>query len=540
MNKKIGIFFKFNKIFKKKIFSPLIWLLGVSFFKGLIWAGIVPLWHFPDEQAHFAQLQNTAEQRSISWKLKKTTSREIYESELILGTLRDERGNNKFTFHPEYNLSYTNIFIGEAEPKLKTLDVSTRQEMIINEATGYPPLYYVAGAIFYWLAYFGNLFNRVFLVRVFSVLITTVTIYLSYKIGELIFKKELLALVLGILVSFHPMFSFVGSGVSSDVLFNFFFTLFIWSSLLIFQKANIQSFSIFILSLVGGLLTKQQMIVGVLLLPLILGVFIWKKIRKIKKEIFSIKTALIVGISFLLILLALKYGELRRVFGFIRAGKDDNLRNLGLIEHLFWTGGHTIAEVLPWYWGVFKWLGVVLPRWVNRVQMRLLGLATIGLLVWLVKIFKRRKVKKIDWQIGFLVLVSGAYFMAVTLWDWQFRRAYGFSFGIQGRYFFPTIGAHMGLILFGLMNLVPQKLKPWLLLFLVNWWFVLFFIGLWTIITAYYQIWPLSTLGCQISQYKPFWFKGYWWFLWVSLFIFSFLGLLFNLFKKIIYEIQKN
>ncbi len=87
---------------------PLFWLLIATFFKGVIWSGVVPLWHFPDEQAHFAQLQNIAE--GVKLNKEGSTSEEIYISEKILGTERDERGNNRFTFHSEYNLAYSKSF----------------------------------------------------------------------------------------------------------------------------------------------------------------------------------------------------------------------------------------------------------------------------------------------------------------------------------------------------------------------------------------------------------------------------------------------
>lgn len=517
---------------KIKFLTPLFWLLFFTFIKGIVWLGIVPLWHFPDEQAHFAQVQNYAEFGKSYYRANgKSTSEEIVISEELLGTLRDERGRNLFTFHPEHNLSYTDSFIGEYELKIRNLPDESRKKMVIREATSYPPFYYFLASRFYYLAKPFDLFTRVFITRLFSVLVTGAVVWLSYKIGELLFKNSFLAFVLAFLVSFQPMFTFVQSGISSDVLFNFFFTFFIWGSLLVFQEINFKSVFILIASLIVGLLTKQQMLIALLLLPLVLGILMQQKLRSFKKKSFSKKTIIITLVSFLLILLGLKYGEVFRISGFIKAGKDSTLRNLGLIEHLIWTGRHTIAEVLPWYWGVFKWLGVVLPRWVNRIQMRILALTAIGLFIWLLKILKNRKIRKIDWQVDFLVLASTVYFLAVTLWDWQFRKAYGFSFGIQGRYFFPTIVGHMALILFGLIQLVPKKWHKYLLGALLVWWTVLLHIGLYTVLKSYYQLWSLERFWHQLSQYKPFFFKSYWWFLWLGLYLISFLGLAFKFFK---------
>lgn len=518
---------------KNKFPFFLTWLLLATFFKGMIWSGLVPLWHFPDEQAHFAQLQNIVEEKRIYPKITPTTSFEIFNSEMLLGTLRDQKGNNSFTFKPEYNLPYTNSYTGEVELKIKHMDISARRKMVLDEATSYPFLYYLTGGVFYVFGFLNNLFVRVFLVRLFSVLLTCLTTLIAYKIGKLIFSSSVTAGVLAIMVSFQPMFSFVGSGVNSDVLFNFFFTWFIFTSLKILS-GDLKSFFWLVLSLVGGLLTKQQMIIAVVLSLLLLLQLFFKNIKQRAYGNFK-KYLPILFITIILLPLAFYFGEIRRIFGYIKAGEDTTLNNLGIIDHFIWTAKHTVAEVLPWYWGVFKWLGITLPRWVNKIQMRLLALTSIGLIVWIFKKTFKRKFKLQDKKIFWLILVSGGYFLAVTLWDWQFRKAYGFSFGIQGRYFFPTIVAHMALILFGLMQLVPKRFENWLAIGLSFWWVGLNFIGMWTVLNAYYQTNTLKKVLWQVSQYKPFWLKADWWYLWVGFYLLSlvfFMFLLLSKFKK--------
>ena len=50
--------FKNKMKIKKILIKPIVCLLVVIFLKQILWLGIVPLWQFPDEQAHFAQVQN--------------------------------------------------------------------------------------------------------------------------------------------------------------------------------------------------------------------------------------------------------------------------------------------------------------------------------------------------------------------------------------------------------------------------------------------------------------------------------------------------
>jgi len=79
------------------------------------------------------------------------------------------------------------------------------------------------------------------------------------------------------------------------------------------------------------------------------------------------------------------------------AARTNQVRpDYNLWQHLVYTTQHTFQEVLPWYWGVFRWLSLTLPRWVNQVMMRLLVLAGVGLVI---KFFKRK------FEPGFWILI---------------------------------------------------------------------------------------------------------------------------------------
>ena len=80
-----------------------------------MWTAAVPVFHTPDEQAHFAQLEYMAENHVDSVSSPNNLSREIAVSEELLGTRRNDMGNNKFTYHPEYKIEYTNSFLGKYE-----------------------------------------------------------------------------------------------------------------------------------------------------------------------------------------------------------------------------------------------------------------------------------------------------------------------------------------------------------------------------------------------------------------------------------------
>ena len=77
-------------------------LLIAAFLNALSWIVLIPIWQYPDEQAHFAQVQDTAELGKTPKGID--TSEEIAVYEKILGTARDGFGNNRYTYHPEFNI----------------------------------------------------------------------------------------------------------------------------------------------------------------------------------------------------------------------------------------------------------------------------------------------------------------------------------------------------------------------------------------------------------------------------------------------------
>ena len=83
----------------------------------LLWQLLIPIWHFPDEQAHFGQVAFRADHGRIQKYHELSTSREIFISEELLGTKRDSQGNNLFTYHPEFKIDYSKTYEGYTKPR---------------------------------------------------------------------------------------------------------------------------------------------------------------------------------------------------------------------------------------------------------------------------------------------------------------------------------------------------------------------------------------------------------------------------------------
>src|SRR3972149_8479508 len=263
-----------------KLLIKLIFLTLVL--KGLSWALLVPLWHFPDEQAHFGHVAYIAEGGDLTKHGKaKDISEEIYTSLEILGTKRDEHGNNKFTYHPEYRLEYSDNLNGPREEEIKSLPLSSRGNFVITESAYYPHFYYQVSSLIYKFFYQADLFVRVFAVRIFWLPIHLLMVWLVYKSAKIIWPKSgLNQLGVTLLVAFQPMLSFVSAGVTSDNSHNLLFTAVIYFCLTILQKPRWWSFLGLTLTFGIGIINKQQFLVAfVVALPVLL----WALVKHFKK-----------------------------------------------------------------------------------------------------------------------------------------------------------------------------------------------------------------------------------------------------------------
>ena len=501
-------------------------LLIAAFFNALVWIVLIPVWQYPDEQAHFAQVQNLAE-LGVSSTGKADTSEEIAISEKIFGTERDGFGNNRYTYHPEFNIDYSDTNEGLFENYIESLDKSSRANLIKKEATHNPPLYYFLGSLFYKVFDWEDLFTRVYAVRLMSAILFLTTIFISYKIALIIFKNRLLQIILPTLVAFKPMLVFSSTGVLPDPLTNLLFTLVIYLSLKILywgigMKIIIKSTVVIIL----GILTRQQFLISfpVILLSIIYRLVIDRVINKIFFLLFASVLVLVYFLSF--VIPSFFNSHIPKI---PEVGRPNLalILNKNFIDHATQTLKHTYFEVMPWYWGVFRWLSFTLPPVIYQIISRLVLFTLIGVIIKVSASIIRRKVTGLDKALYFMIIFSIFYFAALLVWDYYFRLQYGFSFGIQGRYFFPTVIAHLSIILIGFVALfeyIFKKYAKWGFLILALIMIIFNNTSLYFVSTSYYSTENLLIFLRQASQYKPELLKGY------AIFFIVVLALLFQAF----------
>lgn len=501
----------------------------------LVWAAVIPIWHFPDEQSHFGQVVFLAETGRNPQGNELDLTEEIYISEVLLGTDRDNSGNNKFTFHPEYRIEYTDSLIGLQEASIAALaKTNAKKTFVKQEASRYPPVYYLPASFIYKLFYPQDLFTRVFSVRAWSMILFIINLYIIYRIGTILFPKDnLVAQAATILVGFQPMMVFSNVGVNSDALGNLLFSAFLLTCLRIITCGLSRKFLFsLIIIMVLAVYTKPQFIV---IFPSAAALFLFIFLRDV-----SIKHKYSLSVLFILLLLILLY-----VLYILRIGSfviiDRILVNFDMPSlmkfSLEYTVPHTIREVLPWYFGIYDWLGVTYSRTIHRIINRVVLVGILGFGYWLIKMIREKRWKEVNFQnVIYLIGVNFLFFLAVSIYDWLSWYTSSYQLGVQGRYFFPVISIHMFILIIGWQSIFPLKLRRYVLNLLVALIIILNFIGLYTVSKTYYDIYPLATFIKQVSQYKPWFFKGGWF---ISLSIAYILSVFFLVIKFLTKEFEK-
>lgn len=488
----------------------------------LLWQLLIPIWHFPDEQAHFGQVAFRADHGRVQRYHELSTSREIFVSEELLGTKRDSIGNNSFTYHPEFKIDYSKTYDGPYEADIESLNNrNDRTAEVLEESTRYPLLYYYLASNVYNSFKNGDLFTRIYAVRLFSLAIFLGTVVTIFGISKLIFPKNfLLQISLTNIVSFLPMFIFSSAGVTSDGLFHFLFMVAIYLiAKVTFFKYSIKDILLLVAVILAGIGTKFQFQIIWPIIAFAVLVNFWG-LQFRKKLIFMgslviIIPMILITINFLQFFVN-DYG-IPPFKQFLRlptipeteGSQLESMAEFPLTSYLIGAVRHTVAEVLPWYFGVYKWLSLTLPPIVYKIINRILMLSVLGLLILAYKAIRQKQFDQQTKVLIFLAYIAIVYFLSIIIFDWFFIRGHGFSFGIQGRYFFPTIIAHISLVFVGLVVLPPKSFKKWIAATLVFITVIFNYFSLFWVASHYYDLESLNMFIIQASQYKPEIFKGF-------------------------------
>ncbi len=183
----------------------------VALANGLAWSLITPPFEVPDENAHYAYVQQIAERGTVPHLVKQEGHLSPAEDGVLGAVLFYQIVGERPNPAPMSQLQQRLVEQVERE------ELSTRGSGDALSATNNPPLYYMLEAVPYALGSSGSVLDRLALMRALSALMGAVTVLLVY-----LFLRELLpgrpwAWSTGsLVVAFQPLFGFMSGGVNSD------------------------------------------------------------------------------------------------------------------------------------------------------------------------------------------------------------------------------------------------------------------------------------------------------------------------------------
>jgi hypothetical protein len=288
----------------------------------------------------------------------------------------------------------------------------------------------------------------VHLIRFFSVILSTATVILVYRLANAIWPEaRWIAALAASLAAFNPMFLFISGSVNND---NLTILLSTWTLLLcarIIQSGFTRMRSA-TLAVVLALATITK-ISGLTLLPLVVLVLAIRAWRANEWR-QAILTGLGIGTAWLLL------GSWWYVRNIVLYGEL-----LGLGTHVAIAGGREIGLWAlihrEWYgfwvsyWALFGAVNILADRIVYQFYALLAALTVLGLGWW---IFRRVQTK--SWEEMLLPGLLGVQIVVVLVGVIRWTMT---TYASQGRLMFPVIGALSGLTALGLLNWLPEKLR---------------------------------------------------------------------------------
>lgn len=214
-----------SRAFRARLPRPLSFLLAAVAALGVTWALVNPAWQVPDETSHFGYVQGIAENGALpdleQGKVFSTEHQRAAGAQRAAYVILREHGT--LEWNPEAEHRY------EAGPGGARDDGSHAEGPTANSARVNPPGYYFSAAPAYLAGWGADIFTRLFLVRVWGVVLLMVAVVGSWcLVGELFGRQRLLQLAAGGITGLLPMTSFIAAAASPDVMLIAAWSLFLW------------------------------------------------------------------------------------------------------------------------------------------------------------------------------------------------------------------------------------------------------------------------------------------------------------------------
>lgn len=340
-----------------------------------------------------------------------------------------------------------------------------------NAHASIPPLYYLLGTPFLWLARNLDSIEQIFVLRFWSMLLGTITVIFAYKTAQILVpQRPTFWLGTAILVGLNPMFTFISAAVNSDNLITttYAILLYVLTYGLLDPKPPSKKWLTAVGVLLGiGLLTKPTILPAVIVVALVIIWLSWRN-PEARWKSFLYYGSWIVGLSLLIsgwwfVRNWQLYGDLTGTL-IVGSRRDVYVARgynaTGTLWDMFFAPNAKRAPFVRTlthsFWGVFDAMTDYMPKNIYYLMFFISIISLIGCCLIFVKLIKEKRNQSTSGHLatGFLFVTVISITLGVVIYA-----SYYVDHQPQGRYLFPAI-------------------IPMMLFFIAGWQKVLKYIGL--------------------------------------------------------------
>lgn len=434
-------------------------LLTAFFLKGVFLATLFPIFTGQDEARHYNSVQFINEPTNKEWgkndkkaEVNRDTFSDYNFSEEILNT-----GTAAGIDDIRSGLSNTTDFSDTSEGKNER-EILERKWRPYN-LFEHPDV--VRGSLYHTLTAKieaalaeENILVRFYSIRIFSVLLGTLTVLFAFLIARTLEFDRLTSTLFAALVAFQPKFSMYTTNINYDALLIPLFFLFTWGGVLSLRDGpNWKNISLMIFATAIGIFTKGTAVTLFVVFLGLIGFHLFKKAKNPKKLLISS----ILFIGFFLIansLLETRY-SLSELLPFKGSAVETISSLCDYLEKSLTPGRFALSSRT--YWGSLGWNDDFIVNNLTDILWPIQTIAVIGLILFL---FTRKKPDFLPEKklVAFLIMMIMALQLGIRLADWNvFMSTGSIDLGTPGRYFLPNLATHLILVFVGLGMLLGTR-----------------------------------------------------------------------------------
>ncbi len=441
--------------------SPIARVLALTLIHGCLYIAVVPPWQVPDEPVRYEYLRGLARAASFFPSV-------VDRSAAVYQQIRDS-----------WLIFRWWEFYGLPLPTVATRPLPTAT----LGAIGGWSLYYRLSMPLYWLVSGWPIVNQLYVLRLYSLALQCLTVWLTYHLARLIFSgatnpaAQVIPVAAALVVAIFPQYAFISAGYNDDNLVPPLVAASLYAVLRGLSKRGDYRW----LALGGGLaflafLTKRTSVSLLILIGLCLLVYAAMWLRSTGRGrriagLLVIGAAVAAGLG--LLILVVKPPQLPpRLAALLNLRTDDwsalmvYVREPGQLLKIDWVGQLLFLSMS--FWGWFGWLTAPLDTRLMEILRRVTLLLMVGCgFAWLGPALAARPRFRLNFQLGALLLLGLGLALTLAVMVAQLLvdpRAYT----LTGRYLFPFISAFGILAVWGWQAWWPARWKvPGILLGLI-------------------------------------------------------------------------